>query len=134
MPPKQMKKREHVLRFAESHTFVDEDVVMASYLGDIIIGPTIMGDNGKTSFDKDKQLIFNQQTFPYLAKALVKGKWMYENKPDEGFVMDIREPNHHDRNLTKNAASFGKMNQDSEPCFHLREQWNWKNDTLHQER
>ena len=132
--PQQIKKREHVLRFAESHTFVDEDVVMSSYLGDIIIGPTTMGDSGNTVFDKDKQLIFNQQTFPYLVRALVKGKWMYENNPEGQFVMDIREPNHHDRNLTKNAASFGKMNPESEPCFHLRELWHWEKDSLHHER
>ena len=119
--------RDYLLRYAEAHSFLDENLAIGAYIGKLVLGPIGTGSRSESLFSKDKVLVFTQNQLPYLAKALKIAKWCYEEEDGQPFVMDIKEPTKRE-GLRKITASFGSIDDTTDPRLNIRRRWNWASD------
>ena len=114
------RTKEYALRHAETHSFVDEGVVIAAYIGEAVIGPITHGSQGETLLLKERTLVFRQGMFPNVAKVLKRAQHAYETEAEpQSFQMDLIDPSVR-QNLYKITASFGKMADTSDTTLNIR--------------
>lgn len=114
------KTKEYALRHAEVHSFVDEGLVIAAYIGEAVIGPITHGSHGETLLLKERTLVFRQGIFPNLAKVLKRAQHAWDTQAEpESFQMDLVDPSVR-QNLYKITASFGKMDDTSDTTLNIR--------------
>ena len=114
------RSKEYPLRHAEVHSFIAENLVIGAFIGEIVLGPITHGSQGESLLQKERTLVFRQGHFPNLAKSLRRAQHLFETKAEEeNFQMDVIDPSTR-QNLYKITASFGKMDDSSEPTLNLR--------------
>ena len=99
------KTKEYALRHAEVHSFVDEGLVIAAYIGEAVIGPITHGSHGETLLLKERTLVFRQGIFPNLAKVLKRAQHAWDTQAEpESFQMDLVE----NRSINNDRNTFDK--------------------------
>ena len=126
--------KNYLLRYAECYDFIDNNLVIGAYLGEILIGQVSVGKQNEEGFDKHRSVIIKQSEFPYFVRSLKEAKHCYSAKEaNKTFVMDLQEPNRRDT-LYKVCASFNRMDESSDYRFNIRYRWNWAKDRVFHER
>ena len=114
----------HKISTSIFHVFLDDSVCAAAFNGKIAIGLTTMNTDQEEIFEIDRACEIKQSRFLPFVAALKKAIFLYENKPDDTFEMEVAQTS----TLNKLMATFSRHEDNEESILQYRYKWNWFRD------
>ena len=114
----------HKISSSNFHIFLDDSVCAAAYNGKIAIGLTTMNTDQEDIFEIDRACEIKQGRFLPFISALKKAIFLYENKPEDTFEMEVSQTS----TLNKLMATFSRYEDNEDSILQFRYKWNWFRD------